>query len=124
MAKNFVDNKDIEVFGRAGENEFPESDERGRKDYYDGDNPPMNEEEQQLPGDEIVEDLREMSRQQGLHDEDPSHINGENVLQREDQSRDRDSMSETDEKEYRKEEVENPSESRNGHVYQVNGQKS
>ncbi|SDN03273.1 hypothetical protein [Bacillus sp. OK048] len=122
MAKNFVDNKDIEVFGRAGENKVTESDERGRMGYYDSDNPPMNEEEKQLPGDDIVEDLRELSRQQGQHDEDPSHVNGENVLQREDRLRDRDSMSETDDKEFRKEEVESPSETPNGHVYQVNGQ--
>jgi hypothetical protein len=118
MSKNFVDNKDIEVFGRAGEI----SDERRRNGYNDEQIPPMEQippNEQEFPGDEIVEDLRELSRQQGQKDEGNVYqINGENVEQQLDRSRHSDRTSETDDKEYRKEEVESPSEWQNDKNYQ------
>ncbi|WP_342433563.1 hypothetical protein [Neobacillus sp. FSL H8-0543] len=121
MAKNYVDNKDIEVFGRTGENELTERDKKGRTGYNDGENPSRNDKEQQLPGDEIVEDLRELSRQQGKKDGNHSYLNGENVQQDTDLPRYGDSISGTVDKEFRKEEVESPSERQNGRVYQVNG---
>ena len=119
MAKNYADNKDIEVFERPGENDLTESDERGRTGYNDGENPSRNDKEQQLPGDEIVEDLRELSRQQGQKDGNP-YLHGENVQKETDMPRYGDSISETEDKEFRKEEVESPSERQKGRVYQVN----
>ncbi|MEH7248522.1 hypothetical protein V7114_17240 [Neobacillus niacini] len=114
MGKNFVDNKDVEVFGRAGEI----SEERRRNGYNDEQIPPMEQvppTEQQFPGDEIVDDLRELSRQQGQREGNVYQINDE---QQPNRSRDGDTISETDDKEFRKEEVESPSDWQNERNYQ------
>ena len=65
-----------------------------------------------------MEDLRELSRQDG----NPAFLNGENVQQEPGKPRYGDSISETADKEYRKEEVESPSEWKNEKNYQNNGQ--
>lgn len=115
MAKNYVDDKDME---RKDEKEIMDNYEKGRTGYNDGGSPMTNDHEQQFPGDEIVDDLRELSRQDG----NPAYKNGENVQKEPDKPRYGDSISETADKEYRKEEVESPSEWQSEKNYQDNGQ--
>ncbi|MEH7011254.1 hypothetical protein V7087_10560 [Neobacillus niacini] len=119
MAKNYVDDKDME---RKDKNEIKDSYEKGRTGYNDGASPSTNDHEQQFPGDEIVEDFRELSRQQGKKDGNPAFLNGENVQQETVKRRYGDSISETENKEFRKEEVESPSEWQNERNYQNSGQ--
>jgi hypothetical protein len=115
MGKNYVDDKDLE---RKDEKEIMENYEKRRTGYYDDGSPLTNDHEQQLPGDEIVDDLRELSRQ----DENPVTYNGENVQQEPGKPRYGDSISETADKEYRKEEVKSPSEWQTEKNYQNSGQ--
>jgi hypothetical protein len=97
MGKNFVDEKEIESLRRKEENEFIDSNEKGRPGYNDGEDPSMK---QEFPGDEIVEDLRELSRQQGERGGDPTFLSGENVQQENDRQRYGDSISKTAAKEF------------------------
>src|SRR4051812_40461230 len=113
MGKNYVVDKDMERKDEKETNKSYEINEKRRTGYNDDGSPSMNEKEQQLPGDEIVEDLREMSRQQGQKDGDPAFLNGENVQQEPDRPRYGDSISETADKEYRKEDEDSSSEWQN-----------
>lgn len=95
MAKNYVDEKDME---RKEENEFKDNYEKEKTGKNDGEDPSMK---QEFPGDEIVEDLRELSRQQGQKDNDPAFLSGENVQQETDRQRYGDSISRNADKEFR-----------------------
>lgn len=86
MAKNYLDETELE---RKDENEIMDHYEKGRTGHRDGGSPLENNHEQQFPGDEIVEDLRELSRQ----DEDPAFTKGENIQQEPDRPRFGDSIS-------------------------------
>jgi hypothetical protein len=97
MAKNYVDDKEMESLQRKDENEFTDSNKKGRTGYINGEDPSMK---QEFPGDEIVEDLREMSRQQGQKDDDPNFLSGENVQQEKDRLRYGDSISKNADKEF------------------------
>jgi hypothetical protein len=100
MNKNYVDDKEMESLRRKDENEFTDSNEKGRTGYNDGEDPSMKDKEQQFPGDEIVDDLRELSRQQGQRNGDPAFLNGENVQQENDRKRYGDSISKNADKEF------------------------
>lgn len=94
MGKNYVEDKDMER-----KDEMKDNYEKEPTGYNDSEDPSMKDMEQQFPGDEIVEDLREMSRQQGQkEDGDPDFISGENVQQEQDKPRYGDRISETAEK--------------------------
>jgi hypothetical protein len=99
MGKNYVDEKEIESLRRKNENEFINRNEKGRTGYNDGEDPQMK---QEFPGDEIVEDLRELSRQQGERGGDPTFLSGENVQQENDRQRYGDSISKTAAKEFQR----------------------
>lgn len=91
MGKNYVDEKEIESLRRKDETE------KGRTGYNDGLDP---QNEQEFPGEEIVEDLRELSRQQGPRDEVPAYLSGENVEQENDRQRYGDSISKNADKDF------------------------
>jgi hypothetical protein len=110
MAKNYVDETDME---HKSEKEIKDTYEKGRTGYNDGDRPLTNNHEQQFPGDEIVEDLRELSRQ----DDDPAFTQGENVQQ---DPRYGDSISETADDKLRQRE-EDPEKMQNDRNYQNSG---
>jgi hypothetical protein len=97
MGKNYVDDKEMESLRRKDETQFTDSNEKGRSGYNDGQDPQVK---QQFPGEEIVEDLRELSRQQGPRDEVPSYLSGENVEQENDRQRYGDSISKNADKEF------------------------
>ncbi|NWQ41008.1 hypothetical protein MLOOGBEN_09905 [Bacillus sp. EB106-08-02-XG196] len=94
MVKNYVDNKDME---RKDEDEIKDRYEKGRTGYNDGEDPSMK---QEFPGDEIVEDLRELSRQSGQKDDGPTYLSGENVQQENDRLRYGDSISKNGDKQF------------------------
>jgi hypothetical protein len=106
MTKNYVDDKEMESLRRKDENEYNDSNEKGRTGYNDGEDPSMK---QEFPGDGIVEDLRELSRQQGHKDGDPEFLSGENVQQENDRQRYGDVISRNADKEFQ----DHPSESKN-----------
>jgi hypothetical protein len=106
MGKNYVDDKEMESLRRKDETQFTDSNEKGRSGYNDGQDPQVK---QQFPGEEIVEDLRELSRQQGPRDENPSYLSGENVEQENDRQRYGDTISKNADKEFQ----DPPSESKN-----------
>jgi len=91
MSKNYVDDKEMELLRRKDETE------KGRTGYYDGEDPQVK---QEFPGEEIVEDLRELSRQQGPRDEVPTYLSGENVEQENNRQRYGDSISKNASKEF------------------------
>jgi hypothetical protein len=97
MNKNYVDDKEMESLRRKDENEITDSYEKGRTGYNDGEDPSMK---QEFPGDEIVEDLRELSRQHGQKDDDPAFLSGENVQQENDRQRYGDSISKNGDKQF------------------------
>jgi hypothetical protein len=97
MGRNEVDEREIESLRRKDENEFINRNERERTGYRDGEDPQMR---QEFPGDEIVEDLRELSRQQGERGGDPTFLSGENVQQENDRQRYGDSISKIADKEF------------------------
>lgn len=97
MGKNYVDEKEMESLRRKDENEFTDRNEKGRTGYNDGEDPQMK---QEFPGDGIVEDLRELSRQQGKRDGDPEFLSGENVEQEKDRQRYGDTISKNADKEF------------------------
>jgi hypothetical protein len=97
MGKNYVDDKEVESLRRKDETQFTDSYEKRRTGYNDGQDPQVK---QQFPGEEIVEDLRELSRQQGPRDEVPSYLSGENVEQENDRQRYGDSISKNADKEF------------------------
>jgi hypothetical protein len=99
MTKNYVDDKEMESLRRKDENEYNDSNEKGRTGYNDGEDPSMK---QEFPGDGIVEDLRELSRQQGQKDDDPdpAYLSGENVQQENDRQRYGDVISRNADKEF------------------------
>ncbi|MCM3693102.1 hypothetical protein [Neobacillus niacini] len=104
MNKNYVDDKDME---RKEENEMNKSydiNEKRRTGYTDGEDPSMK---QEFPGDEIVEDLRELSQQNGQNN--PAFLSGENVKQETDRQRYGDSISKNGDKQFQ----DPPSESQN-----------
>lgn len=114
MGKNYVDDKEMESLRRKDENEFMDSYEKGRTGYNDGENSSMKRE---LPGDEIVEDIRELSRQQGQRDGDPAFLSGENVQQENDRQRYGDSISKNADKEFQQGDGDTSSESKNKSNY-------
>lgn len=114
MGKNYVDEKEMESLRRKDENEFIDSNEKGRTGYNDGEDPQMK---QQFPGDEIVEDLREMSRQQGQKGGDPAFLSGENVQQENNRQRYGDSISKIADKEFQQGNEKSRSESENKSNY-------
>jgi hypothetical protein len=93
MNKNYVDDKEMESLRRKDENEFTDSNEKGRTGYNDGEDPSMK---QEFPGDEIVEDLRELSQQQGQSES--AFRSGENVQKETDRQRYGDSISKNGDK--------------------------
>jgi hypothetical protein len=97
MTKNYVDDKEMESLRRKDENEFSDRNQKGRTGYNDGEDPSMK---QEFPGDGIVEDLRELSRQNGQRDDDPSFKSGENVQQENDRQRYGDSISKNGDKQF------------------------
>jgi hypothetical protein len=103
MTKPYLDDKDME---RKEGNKYSDTYEKGRTGYNDGEDPSMR---QEFPGDEIVEDLRELSRQNGPKDDDPTFLSGENVQQETDRQRYGDSISKNADKEFQNP----PSESEN-----------
>jgi hypothetical protein len=110
MGKNYVDDTAMESLRRKDENETTDSYQKGRTGYNDGEDPSMK---QEFPGDEIVEDLREMSRQQGQKDDDPAFLSGENVQQENDRQRYGDSISKNADKEFQQRNKGSRSESQN-----------
>jgi hypothetical protein len=90
MNKHYVDDKDMELREENDRNKSYEINEKGRTGYNDGEDPSMK---QEFPGDEIVEDLRELSRQNGQKDDDPAFLSGENVQQEKDRQRYGDTIS-------------------------------
>jgi hypothetical protein len=114
MGKNYVDDKELESLRRKDENEFIDNNEKGRTGYNDGKDPQVK---QEFPGDEIVEDLREMSRQQGQKDGDPAFLSGENVQQENDRLRYGDSISKNAAKEFQQGNKDSRSESKNKSNY-------
>ena len=115
MNKNYVDEKEMESLRRKDENEFTDSnEEKGRTGYNDGEDPSMK---QEFPGDGIVEDLRELSRQQGQRDDDPAFLSGENVKQENDRQRYGDSISKNADKEFQQRDEDSRSESKNKSNY-------
>ncbi|MEH7180652.1 hypothetical protein [Neobacillus vireti] len=100
MTKNYVDDKAME---RRDENEMKdrnksyEINEKRRTGYIDGEDPSMR---QEFPGEEIVEDLRELSRQDEHKEDDPTFLSGENVKHEKDRQRYGDSISKTADKEF------------------------
>jgi hypothetical protein len=106
MGKNYVDDKEVESLRRKDESELTDSYEKRRTGYNDGEEPSMK---QEFPGDGIVEDLRELSRQQGPRDEVPTYLSGENVQQENDRQRYGDTISKNADKEFQ----DPPSESKN-----------
>jgi hypothetical protein len=114
MNKNYVDDKETESLRRKDENEYSDSYEKRRTGYTDGEDPSMKDKEQQFPGDEIVEDLRDLSRQQGTNrDGDPTFLSGENVQQETDRQRYGDSISKNADKEFQQRDRDPSSESQN-----------
>lgn len=115
MAKNYVDDAAKESLRRKDENEYNDrNNEKGRTGYNNGENPPMK---QEFPGDEIVDDLRELSRQQGQRGGDPAYLSGENVQQENDRQRYGDSISENADEELRQRDGAPPSKSKNKSDY-------
>jgi hypothetical protein len=110
MGKNYVDDREMESLQRKDENESTGSNKKGRTGYNDGEDPQVT---QEFPGDGIVEDLRELSRQQGQRDEDPAFVSGENVQQENDRQRYGDSISKNADKEFQQRNEESSSESKN-----------
>ena len=115
MAKNNVEDKEME---RREENDRNKSYDINEKRQTDGEDPSMK---QQFPGDEIVDDLRELSRDQGQKDGNPVFLNGENVQAETDHPRYGDSISETADEEHRKEDEDSSSEWHNKKSYQSSG---
>jgi hypothetical protein len=97
MGKNYVDEKEMESLRRKDETQYTDSNEKGRTGYNDGQDPQMK---QEFPGEEIVEDLRELSRQQGPRDEVPTYLSGENVEQENDRQRYGDTISKNADKDF------------------------
>ncbi|MBY0145210.1 hypothetical protein [Neobacillus niacini] len=97
MGKNYVDEKEIESLRRKDETQYTDSNEKRRTGYNDGQDPQVK---QQFPGEEIVEDLRELSRQQGPRDEVPAYLSGENVEQENDRQRYDDTISKNADKDF------------------------
>jgi hypothetical protein len=97
MGKNYVDDKEVESLRRKDESELTDSYEKRRTGYNDGQDPQMK---QEFPGEEIVEDLRELSRQQGPRDEVPAYLSGENVEHENDRQRYGDSISKNADKDF------------------------
>jgi hypothetical protein len=93
MNKNYVEDTDME---RKEKNESKdmnksyEINDKERTGYTNGEDPSMK---QEFPGDEIVEDLRELSRQNGQKDGDAAFLSGENVQQEKDRQRYGDTIS-------------------------------
>jgi hypothetical protein len=94
MTKNYVDEKEME---HKEESKLKDSYENRRTGYNDGEDPSLK---QEFPGDGIVEDLRELSRQNGQRDDDPAFLSGENVQQENDRQRYSDSISENGDKQF------------------------
>lgn len=114
MGKNYVDDKEMESLRRKDESESTDNNEKGRTGYNDGQDPSMK---QEFPGDEIVEDIRELSRQQGQKGGDPTFLSGENVQQENDRQRYGDSISKTAGKEFQQRDEDSRSESQNKSNY-------
>jgi hypothetical protein len=114
MGKNYVDDKEMESLRRKDENEYNDSYQKGRTGYIDGEDPSMK---QELPGDEIVEDIRELSRQQGQKGGDPTFLSGENVQQENDRQRYGDSISKNADKEFQQRDGDTSAESKNKSNY-------
>jgi hypothetical protein len=114
MSKNYVDEKEMESLRRKDENELTDSYEKGRTGYNDGEDPQMK---QEFPGDEIVEDLRELSRQQGQRGGDPAFLSGENVQQENDRQRYGDSISKTADEQFQNSQSESKNKSKNQNRY-------
>lgn len=114
MGKNYVDDKEMESLRRKDENEFSDSYEKGRTGYNDGEDPSMK---QEFPGDEIVEDIRELSRQRGQNDGDPAFLSGENVQQEKDRQRYGNSISKNADKQFQQRDEDSRSESQNKSNY-------
>ena len=116
MAKNYVDDTAMDSLRRKDENENNAMNksyginENRRTGYNNGEDPSMK---QEFPGNEIVEDLREMSRQQGQKDGDPAFLSGENIQQENDRERYGDSISKNADKEFQQRDGESTSESQN-----------
>ncbi|WP_419955028.1 hypothetical protein ACN6MT_05435 [Neobacillus niacini] len=100
MAKNYVDDTAMGSLRRKDDNVNRDIYEKGRTGYNDDEDPSMKK--QEFPGDEIVEDLRELSRQQGQRGGDPAFISGENVQQENDRQRYGDSISKNADKEFQR----------------------
>lgn len=116
MTKNYVDDKDME---RKDETKLKDIYEKDRTGYIDGENPSMKDKEQHLPGDEIVEDLRELSRQQGQKGGNPpDFVSGENFQQETDRPRYGGSTSIDEDKEFQKKDKDSSSEWQNEKNYQ------
>jgi hypothetical protein len=88
MNKHYVDDKDMELREENDRNKSYEINEKRRTGYNDGEDPSMK---QEFPGDEIVEDLRELSQQQGQSES--AFRSGENVQKETDRQRYGDSIS-------------------------------
>jgi hypothetical protein len=110
VGKNYVDDKETESLRRKDENEFTDSFEKEPTGYTNDQDPQVK---QELPGDEIVEDIRELSRQQGQRDGDPTFLSGENVQQENDRQRYGDSISKNADKEFQQRDRDANSESQN-----------
>lgn len=98
MPKNYVDDTETGSLRRKDDNVNRDIYEKGRTGCNDDKDPSMKK--QEFPGDEIVEDLRELSRQQGQRGGDPAFISGENVQQENDRQRYGDSISKNADKEF------------------------
>ncbi|WHY00526.1 hypothetical protein [Neobacillus sp. DY30] len=90
MAKNYVGNTAMDSLRRKDENKSYGINEKRLTGYNDGEDPSIM---QELPGEEIVEDIRELSRQQGQRGGDPTSLRGENVQPENDRQRYGDSIS-------------------------------
>ena len=108
MGKSYVDEKEMESLRRKDETQYTDSNEKGRSGYNDGQDPQAK---QEFPGEEIVEDLRELSRQQGPRDEVPAYLSGENVEQENDRQRYGDSISKNADKDFQNPPTESKSKS-------------
>jgi hypothetical protein len=95
MNKHYVDDKDMELREENDRNKSYEINEKRRTGYNDGEDPSMK---QEFPGDEIVEDLRELSQQQGQKHGESAFRSGENVQKETDRQRYGDSISKNGDK--------------------------
>lgn len=139
MKKNYEELKGIEEKGeetpfnkgRTHERQFPGEESLMNGNRQDGqafeDQMSMmeNQEQEQVergPGERIVKDFRELSRQQGQNEANPSFLNGENVQQQEEgPPRYGDSISKNADKKFRDKEDESSSDWPNGRNYERDG---